>query len=98
MKKTVTADPRRLNADGYGDFVKCNDCGNLSIIQLGGTVCPHCSSENLSWADDDHEECHPVDLERMGYRISFVDEMTTSLPSRKHGPYFSARMLGEEGD
>lgn len=61
-----------LNADGYGDFVRCSDCGKLMLMQLGGTACGNCESENLEWADEEHQECNVEELEQMGYVIEEV--------------------------
>lgn len=61
-----------LNADGYGDFVRCLDCGELMLIQLGGTACGNCGSENLIWADEEHQECSIEDLEMLGYVVEEI--------------------------
>lgn len=61
-----------LNSDGYGDFVRCMDCGELMLMQFGGTACGSCESENLSWADENHQECSIEELENMGYIIEEV--------------------------
>lgn len=38
-----------LNAEGCGDFVRCMDCRELMLMQIGGTACGECESENLQW-------------------------------------------------
>lgn len=58
-----------LNADRIGDFVKCCDCGTLQLIRLGGNKCAKCGRENLQWADKEHLECKPEDLEQAGYTV-----------------------------
>lgn len=40
-----------LNDDQRGDLVRCVDCGELMLIQIGGTVCGECGSEHLEWYD-----------------------------------------------
>lgn len=65
-----------LNLDGLGDFVRCADCGELQLIQLGGTACGSCESENLMWYED--EEGNRIDettdnrLEEMGFILEYV--------------------------
>lgn len=61
-----------LNLDGYGDFVRCIDCGELMLMRLGDTVCRRCGSENLQWADEEHQECSTADLERMGFVVKEI--------------------------
>ena len=58
-----------LNADGYGDFVRCNDCGMLMLMQIGGMACENCESENLEWVDAEHQECSVEELKQLGYVI-----------------------------
>ena len=36
-----------LDGDNRGDLVRCSDCGELMLIQIGGTACGECESENL---------------------------------------------------
>ncbi len=61
-----------LNTDGRGDFVRCSDCGELMLMQLGGTTCRECESENLQWADEKHQECSIEELEQLGYIVEEV--------------------------
>ena len=65
-----------LNLDGVGDFVRCSDCGELQLIQLGGTVCGSCESENLQWYEDENgdeiQEISVTELEQMGFIIEYV--------------------------
>ncbi len=58
-----------LNKNRLGDFVRCSDCGELMLMQLGDTACGECESENLQWADDNMQECTPEQLEELGYII-----------------------------
>ena len=60
-----------LNEDSYGDFVRCLYCGELQVIQRGGTACGNCESENLVWADD-RQEVAVGDLRDDKYIIEFV--------------------------
>ena len=43
-----------LDGDNRGDLVRCSDCGELMLIQIGGTACGECESENLQWYDDNY--------------------------------------------
>lgn len=72
MNKIVKVYEDCLNADGYGDFVKCCDCGSLMLMQTGGTACGECESENLQWADEEHQECNVEELEQMGYIVKLI--------------------------
>lgn len=31
----------------YGDLIRCQECGDLQLIQEGGTACGNCESENI---------------------------------------------------
>lgn len=61
-----------LDLDGIGDFVRCSDCGELMLMQIGGTACGVCESENLQWADEEHQECSIENLKQLGYIIDEV--------------------------
>jgi RecJ-like exonuclease len=65
-----------LNVDGLGDFVQCADCGELQLIQLGGTACGSCESENLMWYEDKEgnriDEITNSELEQMGFIVEYV--------------------------
>ena len=58
-----------LNDNHGGDFVKCTDCGELMLMQIGGTACGECESENLQWYDDDKTEWTIEELEKAGFII-----------------------------
>jgi len=58
-----------LNADGSGDFVRCSNCGELMLMQHGGTVCGVCESENLTWAVESKQEWTDQELEAAGYIV-----------------------------
>lgn len=72
MEEIVRVYTDCLNADGRGDFVRCSDCGELMLMQLGGTVCGECESKNLQWADEVHQECSIEELERLGYIVEEI--------------------------
>lgn len=61
-----------LDKNGYGDFVRCSDCGELMLMQIGGIACGECESENLQWAIDGLYECTVKDLKKMGYIIEEI--------------------------
>lgn len=58
-----------LNEEHRGDFVRCVDCGELMLIQIGGTACGECESENLRWYDDNKPEWTIEELEEKGFTI-----------------------------
>ena len=58
-----------LNEEHRGDFVRCTDCGELMLIQIGGTVCGECESEKLQWYDDDRPEWTIEELQEAGFII-----------------------------
>ena len=58
-----------LNQDGRGDFVRCLDCGELMLIQSGGTACAECDSENLEWVDENRPEWTIEELDAEGFII-----------------------------
>ena len=41
-----------LDGDNRGDLVRCSDCGELMLIQIGGTACGECESENLQRSEE----------------------------------------------
>ena len=56
-----------LNGDHMGDLVKCIDCGELMLIQIGGTTCGKCESKNLQWYDDNRPEWSVEELQENGF-------------------------------
>jgi Zn finger protein HypA/HybF involved in hydrogenase expression len=68
IKEVVKVYIDELNENHLGDFVRCNDCGCLMLMQLGGTTCGDCESENLEWADE-RQEVTLEELEVEGYII-----------------------------
>lgn len=72
MGEIVKAYTDCLNIDGYGDLVRCSDCGKLMLIQPGGTSCKECGSGNLQWVDEEHQECSIGELEQLGYVINRI--------------------------
>lgn len=61
-----------LNADGRGDLVRCSDCGELMLMNIGGTVCGECESENLQWYDENRPEWTVEELEKENFIIDEV--------------------------
>lgn len=68
-ENTVTVYSKHLNADGYGDFIRCTDCGKLQLVRMGTIQCSACKSKDLAWCDEDHQECDVDELVRQGYTI-----------------------------
>ena len=58
-----------LDGDNRGDLVRCSDCGELMLIQIGGTACGECESENLQWYDDNRPEWTIAELEEAGFIV-----------------------------
>lgn len=58
-----------LNDDYRGDLVKCTDCGELMLTQIGGTSCGECESENLQWYDKNKPEWTIEELEKAGFIV-----------------------------
>lgn len=58
-----------LNMDYKGDLVRCMDCGELMLIQIGGTACGECESENLQWYDENRPEWTIEELEENGFIV-----------------------------
>jgi uncharacterized OB-fold protein len=45
------------NNSEYCDFVMCNNCGRMMLVNHGEDVCPECDSEGtFSWVEEDFEE------------------------------------------
>ena len=59
-----------LNEEHRGDLVRCTDCGELMLIQIGGTACGECESENLQWYDDNKPEWTIEELKSAGFIIA----------------------------
>ena len=56
------------------DFVVCNNCGRVMLINHGKDTCPECDcKETLSWVEEDFEEINydnaPDVLAGMGYTL-----------------------------
>lgn len=62
----------RLNADGYGDLVRCIDCDTVALMPIGGTECVRCQSENLAWVDMEKPEWTVEELIAAGYVVTMV--------------------------
>lgn len=69
VKEEVKVYTDCLNADYMGDLVRCMDCGELMLIQIGGSVCGECESENLTWYDNNKPEWNVKELEDAGFII-----------------------------
>lgn len=73
MKYNYNEIVRVYTEEESGDFVRCSDCGELQLMQLGGTVCGECESENLQWHTDENgneiQEISVTELEKMGFVI-----------------------------
>ena len=62
-------DTYKFKNDNRGDLVRCSDCGELMLIQIGGTACGECESENLQWYDSDRPEWTLSELKEAGFII-----------------------------
>lgn len=71
-ENTVIAYPDQLNADGYGDFIRCIDCGKLQLVQFGTARCSSCKSENLIWCNIKQPECDISELIQQGYMVLYA--------------------------
>lgn len=67
MNEIVKVYTDLLGVNGMGDFVRCSDCGELMLTQIGATVCGECGSENLEWVNEACQECSMGCLESFGY-------------------------------
>jgi len=39
------------------DYVKCNNCGFIGLVDIGKNYCPTCHKDGcLSWVDEDNQE------------------------------------------
>lgn len=63
----------KLSVDGYGDFIRCLDCGRLMLVEAGDENCALCGSENLQWAEDEYEEADVAAIESLGYSVSYAE-------------------------
>lgn len=65
-----------LNDEGKGNFVRCSACEELQLIQIGGTSCGECESENLEWYVDANgneiQEVTASKLEEMGFILEYM--------------------------
>lgn len=64
---TVLVDYEHLNTDGYGDFVRCSDCGTLFLMKMGDEKCRVCRRFHLVWVDENRPECSVEELKQLGY-------------------------------
>ena len=45
------------NTSEYCDFVMCNNCGRMILVNHGEDTCPECDCEGtFSWVEEDFEE------------------------------------------
>lgn len=42
--------------DVLGDAVKCFDCEEYNLLEIGGEECLNCHAKNLTWIDSDEPE------------------------------------------
>lgn len=63
----------------HGDFVKCSDCEAVSVIEVGGEICPICGSHNLSWVNDEKQEVDVSDIEKQ-YQHQWIFSINIDLP------------------
>lgn len=60
MSDLISTDLQRTtkhNPSDYGDFVKCTNCGNTMLVDLGEERCPECGTDgSLMWADEELQE------------------------------------------
>ena len=68
-----------LDGDNRGDLVRCSDCGELMLIQIGGTSCRECGSENLQWYDSGRPEWTIAELEEAGFIVIEKQKMKTQF-------------------
>lgn len=59
-----------LTIDGYGDLVKCSDCGSVQLVQIGEFNCKLCNSDNLQWYGDT-QETNISELENLEFDIEY---------------------------
>lgn len=74
-KEVVLDRVTNKNTSECCDFVICNNCGRLMLVNLGEDTCPECDcKETFSWANDDSKEMsyeNAADLlVKMGYILS----------------------------
>lgn len=73
MKNNYNEIVRVYTEEEHGDFVRCSDCGELQLMQLGGTTCGSCESENLQWYVDkkgnEIQEISVTKLKQYGFII-----------------------------
>lgn len=72
MSEIVKVYADLLDGNDRGDFIRCSDCGELMLIQLGGTTCCKCKSENLQWVDEECQECTIEELKQNGYIVEKI--------------------------
>lgn len=52
-----------------GDFVRCVNCGETMLVNLGEDTCPRCKKDALVWVDSEHPEVSADELEEYGYIV-----------------------------
>lgn len=77
METTLSKEIVRIYTDGrdgeeIGDFVKCNDCGEVQLKSKSKHKCERCGSEKLDLINEDMKDVSPEDIEEMGYDLEFV--------------------------
>lgn len=75
MVTSLSMEIVRIYTDGSednGQFVKCNDCGELQLISESKKICEKCASKNLTWVNEELKIASPEDLQDRGYELEFV--------------------------
>jgi rubrerythrin len=59
------------NYSNVGDFVKCLNCNEIMLTDIGLDHCPSCGiHDSLFWIDKEHQEATEEDLIVLGYEIT----------------------------
>lgn len=64
----------QLTYDQIGDFVNCQDCGQISLMGIGKRRCPNCKSHNLFWEIGLHDQKLSIKdvTTKYGYDAEFI--------------------------
>lgn len=58
-----------------GDLVKCTHCEKVMLINLGGTKCIECGSDDLQWYDLNRSEWTVEELIKHGFAILEMENL-----------------------
>lgn len=54
--------PKILTKDEYADYVFCNNCESVILVNIGTEICPICGEEGcMSWVDNNEPEVKTAD-------------------------------------